>query len=395
MSTHKGVGQTARSIADVAGRREVILDAMMQRMVAEIPLYAALDAPTLESVRAITAAYVDGCLQAAREGRGPTAGELRRMADSARQRARQGWPLNALLQGYRVAVGAWWDVVREEAGQHPQDLTALVELAAGLLQFSDAAQSTVVQSWTDEAEHLAADEDRRHHRLMQALMSRSRGDVQALAELAGVELAPEYVVVLAADPGNPRAHPRTAKELRALEQVPHVLAAPRQQDVLVLWPRGPQVRAAVEQALPRLTRGERLAVALADPAQHDGYAGAVEEAAHVLAISGRQRCGVQTLDDVPLQALVRQAGGRTTRVVGGLLDPLREEDELRSTDLVLTLQAYLDADGSTRQAATRLHVHPNTVTYRLDRVRALTGHDPRRLRDALLLVAALELHAGR
>ena len=380
------------SVEDVVRHRDAVLDRMLTRMVAEIPHYATLDRSGLDSVRTITAAYVEGCLQAAQERRGPSPSELSRMAESARLRARQGWPLSALLHGYRVAVGAWWDIVRSEIEQQPRDLTAVVELAAALLRYSDEAQSVVAESWSDEAELLAADEDRRHHRLMQSLMSGPRADASGPAERAGVELAGSYAVVLILDPGNSRAHPRIAKALRALHLQPQVLAAPRPHDVLALWPQSATVRIEIERAIECMPGGSRLAVAVADPEVTHGYAAALDEAAQVLAVTGRRRPGVHRLDDVPLQALVRQAGGRITEIVGGLLDPVREEDELRASDLLTTLRAYVDADASTRQAAAALHVHPNTVSYRLERVRALTGHDPRSLRDAVLLVAALELH---
>lgn len=50
---------------------------------------------------------------------------------------------------------------------------------------------------------------------------------------------------------------------------------------------------------------------------------------------------------------------------------LREHDETQGTDLVATLQVFLDELGSVKSTAQRLHVHENTVRYRLDRVKQL------------------------
>ena len=46
------------------------------------------------------------------------------------------------------------------------------------------------------------------------------------------------------------------------------------------------------------------------------------------------------------------------------------------TDLVRTLEVYLDHGGSLRQAAATLMVHPNTVEYRLQRMSDLSGWGP-------------------
>ncbi|HYH28808.1 MAG TPA: helix-turn-helix domain-containing protein [Pseudonocardia sp.] len=54
--------------------------------------------------------------------------------------------------------------------------------------------------------------------------------------------------------------------------------------------------------------------------------------------------------------------------------------------------AYLESFGDMVSAARRLHVHPNTLRYRLRRIRELTGLD---LDDAdTRLAAALQLRAG-
>ena len=57
--------------------------------------------------------------------------------------------------------------------------------------------------------------------------------------------------------------------------------------------------------------------------------------------------------------------------LAGLLDPL-----LGNPDLLRTLKAYLDTGLDRRRTAELLHVHPNTVDYRLRRAVALTGLDP-------------------
>jgi sugar diacid utilization regulator len=55
--------------------------------------------------------------------------------------------------------------------------------------------------------------------------------------------------------------------------------------------------------------------------------------------------------------------------------PLVAYDEQYETDLVQTLETFLDADGNVAGTAQRLYTHRHTVRYRLERVRDLTGLD--------------------
>ena len=56
------------------------------------------------------------------------------------------------------------------------------------------------------------------------------------------------------------------------------------------------------------------------------------------------------------------------------LGPLMEHDKARKGSLVPTLRAYLET-GEQQEAAKRLRVHPNTLRYRLDRIREISGVD--------------------
>jgi DNA-binding PucR family transcriptional regulator len=55
--------------------------------------------------------------------------------------------------------------------------------------------------------------------------------------------------------------------------------------------------------------------------------------------------------------------------------PLIEYDNQYETDLVLTLESFLEADGNVAKTAEKLFTHRHTVRYRLDRVRELSGLD--------------------
>jgi DNA-binding PucR family transcriptional regulator len=55
--------------------------------------------------------------------------------------------------------------------------------------------------------------------------------------------------------------------------------------------------------------------------------------------------------------------------------PLVAYDEQYETELVRTLETFLDADGNVARTAERLFTHRHTIRYRLDRVRELSGLD--------------------
>jgi sugar diacid utilization regulator len=55
--------------------------------------------------------------------------------------------------------------------------------------------------------------------------------------------------------------------------------------------------------------------------------------------------------------------------------PLAAYDEQYETELVTTVEAFLENDGNVTSTAERLFTHRHTIRYRLERVRELSGHD--------------------
>jgi sugar diacid utilization regulator len=57
------------------------------------------------------------------------------------------------------------------------------------------------------------------------------------------------------------------------------------------------------------------------------------------------------------------------------IEPLSAYDDQYETELVTTVEAYLDNDGNVAATAKQLFTHRHTIRYRLERVRELCGHD--------------------
>jgi purine catabolism regulator len=73
------------------------------------------------------------------------------------------------------------------------------------------------------------------------------------------------------------------------------------------------------------------------------------------------------------------------------LGPLADHDRARGSQLLPTLRAYLET-GEQQSAARRLGIHPNTLRYRLERIREIGGMDLEDPEARLNLAVALRVH---
>ena len=67
--------------------------------------------------------------------------------------------------------------------------------------------------------------------------------------------------------------------------------------------------------------------------------------------------------------------GELQRFYADTVEPLVAYDDQYETDLLQTVEAFLEADGNVAGTAQRLFTHRHTIRYRLERVRELTGLD--------------------
>jgi DNA-binding PucR family transcriptional regulator len=67
--------------------------------------------------------------------------------------------------------------------------------------------------------------------------------------------------------------------------------------------------------------------------------------------------------------------GELERFYAETIAPLAVYDEQYETELLATVEAYLENDGNVTPTAQQLFTHRHTVRYRLDRVKELSGHD--------------------
>ncbi|MEV5433842.1 helix-turn-helix domain-containing protein [Streptomyces sp. NPDC052701] len=85
----------------------------------------------------------------------------------------------------------------------------------------------------------------------------------------------------------------------------------------------------------------------------------------------------------------------TAAFIANTIGPVIEYDERQCTELTRTLEAYFASGGSPSRAAESLHVHPNTVSRRLERITELLGSAWQDPLQALEVQLALRLRRAR
>ncbi|MGW1842203.1 PucR family transcriptional regulator [Streptomyces sp. NPDC001966] len=115
---------------------------------------------------------------------------------------------------------------------------------------------------------------------------------------------------------------------------------------------------------------------------------AVRQARIALECVTPEGTGVHCYGSAPIDALVAAHAESAAELGENVLGPLLSGDG-GDAALLDTLDAWFAADGSTAEAARRLHCHRNTVLYRIARITELTGRAPTRPVDAAELYVAL------
>ncbi|PXY37089.1 hypothetical protein BAY59_00410 [Prauserella coralliicola] len=120
-----------------------------------------------------------------------------------------------------------------------------------------------------------------------------------------------------------------------------------------------------------------------------------EDARRTVDIVGRMRrsAAVVAVEDLGVHRLLLQVAnpaqlrGFADEVFGALLAQAKNN----TREYLSTLACYFRENNSPQRASQELHVHPNTVTYRVRRVEEMTGLDFRSYRDRLMAQIALEI----
>ncbi|MFM9372945.1 PucR family transcriptional regulator [Streptomyces sp. Da 82-17] len=317
-------------------------------------------------------------------------------SETGRRRAHQSAPLPEVLRCYRIACAMLWDLLldRARADGRPEVLDALVDSSSTLWRLSDEHALALTEAYRAATADMLTAQQRRRSALVEALFTGGlvpEASAWEVGKLLGLPLDTDLMVVAAETAG-------LAEE--SLVGVERVLG---QVGIVSAWQLTPHLQAGVV-ALREDQRDMVLTLLDATAAARTGVSPlysslsetprALHLARSALAEIPVGEVEVRSFSLSPLAALIaydRDEGRRLAREVLGRVLDLPQEDR---DPLVRTLRAFVDHSGSTDRAAAVLHCHPNTVRYRLNRIRELTGRsltEPRELAELVAAVDALTL----
>jgi sugar diacid utilization regulator len=141
---------------------------------------------------------------------------------------------------------------------------------------------------------------------------------------------------------------------------------------------GLELGGLLHRVLSGLRRGRpwRVAVGRAHPGLY-GIARSYEEAREALTMAGRLHAGAPVINahDLLVYRVLLRDQPAIVDLVQAVLSPLTQA-RFGAAPLLETLDAYFATGAVATESAKRLHVSVRTVTYRLERVKTMTGYDP-------------------
>ena len=358
----------------------------------EVPDYARpLEGPFGEAlrggVRAALARFVDGIEDPSADDLGaPTL-----YRELGRGEFRAGRSLDALLSAYRIGARLAWErfvAAGEAAGHEP---ATLYRLASAIFSYIDGISADSVEGFAQERAAAEGARQRRRRTLARLLTRDDASDeeVHDLARAAGwPRPATLAALVVGADAEGGLQDPDRLASRLAGDAI--AVAA---DGVAIAWlpdAEAPGRRTQLEAAIGEASAALGPSVALARSAHSLARA----RAAHALVVDGRLPTGGLVVADEHLATLLLHGGDGSLAadLAARVLAPLADLRPVAAARLRETLRAWLDHPGHVQAVAERLHVHPQTVRYRLVQLRELFGE---RLEDAdARFELALALRAG-
>ena len=370
-------------------RIPVLSQRMITAFLEEIPLYRLLPREQLEGeVREICADNLRTFFATLVEDRAPTEDELSEPRASASRRAQERVPLASVLTAYHLGARVGWAELQATATR--AEVPELLAAVDRLQRYVQSVTAVVATAYLHEQQAIAGEEGDALRALVTALLSGEPAG--ALAERVGRRLSERWVVLaldLAEHPdeqGSAGAIAARRKVRRVQEQLDaHVGEAVLGQlhatgGIVLLPDDGRPIHDLVLALQGAAGAPVRAGAARADST--DAVSAAAEQAREVLRLTGPEP-GLRVLRDVLLDYQLSRPSEAQAQLAA-LLAPLDEHP-----DLLRTLAAYLAEDLDRRRTAGVLHVHPNTLDYRLKRVVELTGLDPSTTNGLQLLAGAV------
>ena len=304
--------------------------------------------------------------------------------ETGRQRARQGVPMELVLNAYAVGSRALWEALMAERHNAPDEIDDAVLLAAGRQIWAalDIQSATMAEAYRRESARIQRRDLQRQQRLLDVLLD---------GRYAEEGVTVEARELLGLDPDEP-----LACIVMLLDGMRDVRSAEDHLDrlgVLSYWHvRGDrQVGVVPLRKIPvaDLIAGLRpVSARIGVATSSAGLAGLAVAYRLAETIPRGTATVVAAADRLP-EILVANSPEVAAELVEQTLGRVLVQPPAQRKALLSTLRALLDHNGSPTHAASVLYCHRNTVIYRLRQLEELTGKRLADARDRLVLGLAL------
>ena len=279
---------------------------------------------------------------------------------------RQGRTLDSLQSAYRVGARVAWRRISAAARRRRVDPDQLAVLAEAIFAYIDELSADSVEGYARAQREQEGERQRRRRELLALLLRdppADEADVRAAAQAAGWRL--------------PRsAAPLTVAEVdlgRVARRLPTDALVGSVEGIgcaLVSGAAGPSRMAELERAAGSVTAVLGPSVPRAELASSWALAKAALRAAEAGAIDGTAPV---VAEEHLADLLIFESGGLADRLAQSRLAPLAELTPAARGRMEETALAFVQHGGNAAAMARALHLHPQTIRYRLTRLRELFG----------------------
>jgi hypothetical protein len=393
----RGVGQA------LEGRYAELGHAIATRIIDEIPAYERVAADVINDLRSGASATVELLARTFAEDSAIRREDLGFLRELAARRVRQGVSLEAYIHAYRVALLAFWDASCEEAARLGLSREASFMLAHSTIATMDTLTTQAAEAYLREETRLRTQSGRAARDLVERLINGEPVDPGRRHPAApGLDPTGQLLTVVGRVEETTHAVGDALQLARdALEETMSLgavkpLVTIRHGELVLISPGGSvQTKlASVHDARRRTIEEHSTDVRYGVSVPFRGFASvqqAYREATLSLSYTSPSRPIVSLADLSALECALIGATATTKSLVASKGNDLRALSDDDRAAAVETIRAFSGADLNVAKAAERMHVHPNTVRYRLQQIATKTGHDPRTFTGLVDLLCILEM----
>jgi sugar diacid utilization regulator len=393
----------AQATKRLRARLDEVTRLMVERMIADVPVYRRLPPDGIADVEALATRNTRVMSAALMAGTHLDRDELRYVAEHVRERVRRGVSLEEMLHAYRVAINTFWEEAIAEGVALGFSREAALELARRTSELGDDLTTHAAETYVREVSRLRALSEQEARDLLELLLQ-GEVDAEALAThhaAPGLDSAETLVVVIGRVARTERSESdaleTAAAEITGALTTGHAspLVAVRNGAVVAVAPAesGAPIGSRLTEAHGRLReRDIELFCGLSTPRAGLARVPAAFDQAALAVSRASTSQPIVSLAELPVvQNLMLGATGTMRSLLTSMAEDIDLEGRESAAGMRTTLRAYADASMNLTRAAESLHVHPNTLRYRLRRIEERSGRDPHRFGDLVDLICLLDL----